>query len=946
MKRIGSILLMAWLGLTAYAQVSQMEQQFMLLEERFDVRDKTLPKDLKQYLVLYPYTTYADEVHFMQGVMQVEKGMYKQSLKELELVDFKSLSRPHQPQYQFYRGYANLMMQRYDRASVYFNILRKNSNPYQQKGAYYYAYCQYKLGNYENAQPALEALENNATYRKTIPYFLVQLYYSQRRDDEVIERSQQLLKDQPDNPNNPELHRILGEIYFQREDYRAAVSHLKTYETGIAKQEDTKPVRNDLYLLGVSFYHLKDYTQAIQYLKKVEVAKDSLSESVYLCLGNAYKEIGDIEQAKLNYHAASQAGISTSVREEAMYNYALMTYHSSSALGESVNAFMDFLKLYPNSKYENQILTLMSDALRRSKNFEAALSALDSISNPDAKLLETKQYLRYQLGADAYVQGKMEKAHQWFTAVLDNAGSGREDYVVEASYWRAETDYRLGRYEDCQKDLNRYYQQDAAGKSPNRAAAKYLNGYNCFAQKQYSEAKRYFEDYLKDIFSTDPTYADALNRLGDCEFNARHFNEAIAYYSRAVDCRTEASDYACFQKGYAQGLQRKYDSKIATMTDLVTRYPKSDYADDALYEIARANLQQDKERAALQAYEQLLTKYPRSNHARKACLERAMLFRNLNETQQAIAAYKQTIERYPATEEAYTALAGLEALCVETNRVNEYVAYSKNLGKYHMTTSFKEDSLKYTAHYMAAVNYYTAKQYDKALHEFDALTKITGNPYQLEAYTRAAELAYDKKDYTAALGYFTALVPLCEKREQLNIARLGILRCNENLHRTQATIDIATQILTDEPVTEAMRSEALYNRAHAYIEKGEWGLAVVDLTPLSKEVRTAQGAEAKYLLSMAYYQLGALQNAEDEIMSFAQMNTQQQYWLAKALILLADINLDKGDTFQARQYLLTLVNNYRRSDDILSTVQTKLQVLDAIEADKQPVETEEEEEVL
>lgn len=323
-----------------------------------------------------------------------------------------------------------------------------------------------------------------------------------------------------------------------------------------------------------------------------------------------------------------------------------------------------------------------------------------------------------------------------------------------------------------------------------------------------------------------------------------------------------------------------------------------------------------------------------------------MLFRNLNETQQAIAAYKQTIERYPATEEAYTALAGLEALCVETNRVNEYVAYSKNLGKYHMTTSFKEDSLKYTAHYMAAVNYYTAKQYDKALHEFDALTKITGNPYQLEAYTRAAELAYDKKDYTAALGYFTALVPLCEKREQLNVARLGILRCNENLHRTQATIDIATQILTDEPVTEAMRSEALYNRAHAYIEKGEWGLAVVDLTPLSKEVRTALGAEAKYLLSMAYYQLGALQNAEDEIMSFAQMNTQQQYWLAKALILLADINLDKGDTFQARQYLLTLVNNYRRSDDILSTVQTKLQVLDAIEADKQPVETEEEEEVL
>ena len=900
----------------------------MLLQERFELRDKTVSKDLKNYLILYPYTTYMDEVRFMQGVLLEERNLHKQALKELELVDFKSLSRTHQPQYQFYRGYANLMLQHFDRASTYFNILRKSSNPYQEKGAYYYAYCMYKLGDYEKALPALEPLENNSKYKQTIPYYLVQIYYAQRQDEEVLQRANKLLKEQPENPNNQELHRVLGEIYFNKGDFRQAVSHLKTSQTD---------VRNDLYLLGAALYRLKDYEQSVTYLKKVEMHRDSLSESVYLCLGNAYMQMGNIEQAKLAYYAAAQSGISTTVREEAMYNYVLTTYQSSSALGESVTAFIDFLKQYPDSKYEKSIITLLSDAFRKSKNYEAALSALDSIEQPDAKLLETKQYLRYRLGTDAYIQGKWEKANNWFTDLLSHPiiGAKRADYITESYYLRAETDYKLGRYEDCQKDLNKFYQDPAAQQSPNYNAARYLSGYNHFAQKQYAEAKADFEQYLGTIMSTDPTFADALNRLGDCEFNARRFNEAIAYYTRAINTQGTTTDYALFQRGYAEGLLRHYNDKVATMTNLVSQFPKSDYADDALYEKARALLQLDDERSAIACYESLLKQYPRSTYARRASLERAMLYSNLNDSKSAIEAYKQTIERYPATEEAYTALHGLEDLYVELNKVSEYVAYTKDLGKYHMTLSFAEDSLQYTAHYMAASHAYEKKQYDQALIEYQALTQITGNPYMLEALTRCAEITYDKADYQTALKYFTQMEPLSASREQLNTARLGILRCNENLHRTQPTIDIATRILSDEPVTEKMRSEALYNRALAYVETKQWGSAIPDLTPLAKEVRTAQGAEAKYLLALCHYNLGSMTVAEEEIISFTQTNTQQQYWLAKALILLADINVNKGDTFQARQYLLTLVNNYRQTDDILTIVQAKLQALDEAEAANQ-----------
>ena len=131
----------------------------------------------------------------------------------------------------------------------------------------------------------------------------------------------------------------------------------------------------------------------------------------------------------------------------------------------------------------------------------------------------------------------------------------------------------------------------------------------------------------------------------------------------------------------------------------------------------------------------------------------------------------------------------------------------------------------------------------------------------------------------------------------------------------------------------------MYGRAKAYIGMGNWIDAQPDLAALSVDVRTAQGAEAKYLLAQSYFELQLLNEAEEEIMSFTQANTQQQYWLARALILLSDINRVRNELFQARQYLLVLQQNYRlKGDDIPALIQDRLAQLDAIE---NPVEKEE-----
>lgn len=974
-KKIVLLITLCVLILPASAQVSRMESDYMQLAARYQQQDKSIIKELRDYLKTYPYTTYEDEVHFMIGVLQLERGQFKQCLKDLNQADLKVLSKSHREDCIFYRGYAYFLSQSYGQAAQYFELLNKEHTIYETQADYYCGYCYYKMGEYEKSLKTLLRMEHMPEYRPTVPYYIVQIYYALHNTEEVRTRAEALLTEQPNNENNTELHRILGEICIQQGDYDAAIRHLDQYATS-AKANDTPLERNDLYLLGQAQYHSGQYEKAITSLKLVKNQNDTISESAYFLLANAYRQTGQVEQAKLSYQAAMSMGLTPTLSEEAMYNYTLTTFEASTALGESITAFTDFLNTYPNSKHTEQVYQLMSDAFRRSQNYAAALEALESIQNCPARMEDTKQILRYQLGTDAFLQGKLKDANRWFSEVINHSYvAGTKNILADTYYWRAEARYRLHDYTGAEQDIKVFLDNAASRQNKNYNAAIYLRAYTYFSQRKFAEAEGSYSQVLRIVPSSDPMYADALNRLGDCAFQARAFERAIGYYGQVVSGGATGSDYALFQKGYAEGLLRRHDAKIRSMRQLVNTYPKSDYADDGLYEIARAELQRNSTGQAIDAYEQLLRTYPNSNMARKASLEVAMLYRNNNDNTMAIQAYKNTISKYPASEEAYAALDGLEAIYIEMNNVQEYTQYTKQLSKLNMQVTTKDDSLAYVAaelqymqgnyqvaatslksyisqycaggRYCTSAQYYLADSYyrlgktTEALAAYKTLTEIQGNPYMQEACVRIAEISYDTEDYATALTYFYRILDLASSKSESDVAQLGILRCSYFLGNHKTTIDIASQILTDQTDTE-IRQEALYNRGKAYAATHQYAQAIVDLQPIAEDVRTAMGAQSKYLVAECRFYLGDLDKAEEEVRAFTKMNTQQKYWLAKALILLSDINLQKGDEFMARQYLISLQANYKQSDDIQQIIAERLQLLD--EREKEKIETEETEE--
>ena len=242
------------------------------------------------------------------------------------------------------------------------------------------------------------------------------------------------------------------------------------------------------------------------------------------------------------------------------------------------------------------------------------------------------------------------------------------------------------------------------------------------------------------------------------------------------------------------------------------------------------------------------------------------------------------------------------------------------------------------ARYYLADSYYRLAQFSEALVQYAILAEMSANPYQEEAATRVAEICFDKGDFACALDGFYRMHALASTRENTTIARLGILRCSQALGLHQNAIDIADQILSDTPVSDETKTEALYGRATALMALKQYAKAQPDLKILAAETRTAQGAQAKYLLAQSYFELHDLDAAEAQIMEFTQMNTQQQYWLARALVLLSDIYRERGELFQARQYLLVLQQNYTAKDDIQTLLADRFAQLDQLE---QPVEMEE-----
>ncbi|MDR0732621.1 MAG: tetratricopeptide repeat protein [Dysgonamonadaceae bacterium] len=936
---------------TAAGEELPEEVDFLSAASAFHLGKTDAGLALERFLDNYPVNRHRDEACFIIGSAYYKQTDYQTAIDWFLQADADKLPAQEQEDYACLLAYSYLQIRRNAEAKRLFSMLRDKSANYRGEATYYSAYIAYTEGDYKQALPLFNEIKNQKAFHPDVFYYLTQINFAQKRYEQTIAEGRKLLNDYPAHSYNAEMNRLVGLSYFRQADYRNAIKYLKTY---FAAAENPQP--DDFYTLGLSCFFQKNYPEAIEYLSKSEPGNDLRGQSAYLYLGQAYLKQADADRALMAFQSASRMDFDLQAKEAATYNYAMLLHQNSvSAFGESVTVLENFLNTYPKSIYSDNVNSALIDVYLTTKDYETALASIAKIKNPAAKIREASQKIYYYLGSVHFTNKDYAAAIQYFTQAI-NAGNYAVNEKNEALYWRAESYYQTNNYAQAATDFQSCLDTENSGNLS--ALAAYGLAYCAFNRRQYHAAEAGFRKYIQTEKDNPAALADAYARLGDCCFHNRRLRDAENAYSHSVRIMPSTGDYAVFRQGYVAGLQKNYTGKIKLMDKLVADYPESPYTPDALYEKGRAYVLLENETAAINTYQDLCSRFPENSNARKAGLQIGLLYFKTGRLEKAAEAYKKVIGKYPGSEEAITAVQDLKSVYLDMNNISGYAQYIESLGGAVKFDATEQDSLTYiaaerffmrnnvkqaksgminylqsfpngafgvNAHYYLAQMYYTEKDYPAAKREFQKVLDAGNNRFTEEALLRTADLLYKEKDYNGALPLYERLQNTAENKSGRTEGALGAMRSAARLHKPDRASAAADFLLKNAASDPQIKEEAKYYRAKAFLERGEKTLAEKDLLDLSKDTRTAFGAEAKYLLAQNYFDNKQIGRAKDVISDYTRQGTPHAYWLARSFILMSDICLAEGDKLQARQYLESLQNNYKRQgDDIRSIINERL----------------------
>lgn len=941
-----------------------MLSQYYLAACAFQNNDNDAQQRLTQCLAAYPYAPLAYQAHFMLAQINVDKKRFKQALQHLAVVDEKLLTADELNTYRFIKAYSLLQTGEKEQALPLLAELKYSR--YAPESKYYTAYIYYLDNNDEDAEAQLDALVGTH-YEEAGQFLRLQLMERNGRTDEAVALGEELIQRYPDSQYTPEAYRVLGEASYRQKTYNLAKNYLLLY-----KQNTPEMSRADHYMLGVSAYMTKDYELATQHLQTVVDSRDTLAQNALLYLGHSYRLNQQIPLAKTAYQNAASINCDAKLNEEALYNYALCCYDAHAPFQETNSALMRFVNAYPKSAHLPQIYDIITTNFLEQENYTAAYRALKQTNISTPKMREVKEYVCLGMGVKSFQKYNYERAKMLFDEAV-SAYDSKRSVSAQAYLWRAEANYKLGKMEACRSDINAFLNAPQKRDAASEQQAYYTMAYTYFETKEYAKALPWYERWTKHATPQDVVYRDVLERLGDCQFNARNFTSARQYYQKAVAAAPKQADYAAFQNAFIFGLQKQYSAKITAMQEFLKDYPKSSLVSAARYEIGRSYVMKEQYAEAIVAYRNLMETAPKSREARTAAVEIGMLHANLNQTDLAINAYKDVVNKYPGTEEAVVAMESLEGLYVDRNAVDEYMAFRNTVPQNVVSPlpQHSEDSLafvaaerlyakgnaaeaatameRYIAKYCngrttsncATAYYYLAdcqrrqKNYAEALNNYRVIiTQFDETPYLETALTNAADLAYEAKDYTHAADYFSQLQMVTADTTKQKAALTGVLRSYFNAKNYSKTIETAAAILYEPNLDSARMKEAAYCRAKSLLMQKNYDSALPDLRLLANNINDEWGAEAAYYIGGVYFTKKLYAEAENELLAFVDRGTPHQYWLARAFVLLSDVYAAQSDDFQAKQYLVALQENYHGNDDIKEMVSTRLKAIKKREAKK------------
>ena len=946
---VGCIDQLARLDRAALSESEREESDWLIAMANFNISGRAAKPHFVAFLSMYPYS-----LHRQQALMRIGDCLFETSyadaLKVYQSVNADALSAGEADELAYREGYCRLQLADFDAAASHFNALL-STRRYGNAARFYLGYIAYVKGDYREAQRYFKDVDTSTEPGNMADYYLAQIYFVDGDYNRALSTTKSLLR-RNDNRADfvAEANRIAGESLYHIGRRSEAIDYLEKYRAAVET-----PSLSTLYILGLAEYEQGNYARAIQALEPVSADDSAMGQSAYLYIGQALVNTGDKSAALLAFDKALRLPYDPKVQEAAFYNYAVAKFDGATIpFGSTVSTFEEFLRRYPDSDHAPEVQEYIVTGYMTDNNYESALESIERMRNPGDKILAAQQQILYTLGARALSTGNPKRAIAYLTAVEPLARYNREG-ALEARLLLGEAQYRDGDYEAAEKNLKAYLAK-APARSNNAAIANYDLGYTQFALKDYDAARRSFEKFAAAPSQRPEALADAYNRLGDISYYASDFAEAGRHYDESYRLNPSAGDYSLFQKALMRGYERDHRAKISGLETLLGDFPSSTLGADAMLEMTSSYIQLGDNASAIKVYRRLVSEYPNTAQGRQGYLQLALTLLNDGKKAQAVDTYKDVIRLYPTSEEAREAVDALKLICAEAGTLAEYMEFINSVPDAPKIDISEVDRLTfetaerdyiaegntgrleaYTSKYPDGAYFAKATSYlleaaveagddDKAYGYAMALVeRFPDNSLSENAYAIVATRQYNLGQTEPALATWRALEQRASSSKNLNAARTGIMRAARDLSDYEAVIAAADALLASSTLGSEDKTEAIFSRGIALEMRGDREAARDEWCKIAGITDDLYGAKSAYYLSQSLFDDKKIDEARKTVEALNASGTPHSYWLARGFILLSDIFEAEGKSFEAKEYLKALKENYPGDEtDIFMMIDNRL----------------------
>lgn len=916
---------------------------------------------LEKFLEEHPENTRTNRVWFQLANLHFRNNSFKSALDAYSHVDKFDMNPEERAEFTFKQGYCYFRQNDLDKAASAFYTVKEQQNRYTGPAAYYYAHIMYADGKYETALRDFQSLEKNETFKSVVPYYIIQIYYIQGRYDEVLEMAQPYLKGRQ-NKRTTEILRLAADVNYRRGNYDEAVSQLEEYR----RLSRNKFLREENYILAYSYYRAGEYAKAIPEFQQVAYGDDSLAQNAWYHLGDSYLKTSQKQFASNAFLSAWKVPLKTALAEDALFNYAKLSVELSyNPYNEAIRALQQYLSEYPSSPRRDEAYTYLANLYLVTRNYKEALATLENVKQRTPQQDEIYRKITYYRGLELFADNQFFDAVGMFRKSMEIKNDPA--IAAGATFWTGESYFRLKQYDQAATYYRNFMAMPAAKSHTGYNSVDYNLGYALLKQKKYGEAGQAFNRFIENRPADRNMLNDARLRFADCYFMQKKYQDAIQQYDMVINARGADADYAIYQKSLALGVTGNVNQKVASLQRLMTDFPRSQYNDDARFEVGQALMTLGKNEEAAKAFNGLISEHPNSSFVKRSLLNIGLIYYNTNRDQQALETFKKVVKDYPATPESREALAIIKNIYVDLNQVDTFMDYSKDIPFANVTRS-EQDSLTFIAvenrymsgdcekaapgfasylekfpngifsikaHYFRADCETRAGRHAEALSSYEYILSKPRTGYTENSALRASEILYRMKDYSKALLMYEKLEENAESQANMQESYLGQMRCNYQIGNHGVAIQKGQKVLESEKLSPNLAAEAHLTIGKSMVALHRYEQARGSFESVLKLSQGEAGAEALYNLAAISYEMKDYKTAESQIFRLTGDFASYDYWVARSFILLADVYTKTGNLFQAKQTLQSIIDNYD-GDDLRKVATDKLNKIKRDEEAAQP----------